>query len=95
MQYLGEQNGRKTYWWEFSLENFHELPDKDWIAFAIEDGMSNYEMFDKFARVSISNGILEFKAFGKLSEKLHDCFDETVVTLNVIENQPDVFVMTT
>ena len=95
MEFLGEHYKRKVYWWKFSESTFDELPSGNWIGFAIEDGLPDYNLFDKFAKVSIAKGILEFKAFGKLSSKLDDWFDEIVVIMNVMENQPDIFVMTT
>jgi hypothetical protein len=95
VEYLGEHRGRKVYWLEFSETKFDELPDKDWVCFGIEDGLPDYNLFDTFTRISIKKGILEFKAFGKKSTELDDWFDGVVVLLNVIENQPDAFVMTT
>ena len=95
MEYLGEHKGRKVFWWKYSDDNFNELPDKDWICFAMEDVLPNEEMFEKFARESINKNILEFKAFGKNSSMLDDWFDETMVVMEAMENHPEIDVMTT
>jgi hypothetical protein len=95
MEYLGSHLDRKVYWWNFSESNFDELPDKDWVCFVMENGLPEREIFEKFTRVTIQKNIVEINSFGKLSETLHDWFDEVVVEMNVLENKPDVFVMTT
>ncbi|MEO5947948.1 MAG: hypothetical protein ABIP79_14110 [Chitinophagaceae bacterium] len=95
MEYLGKHSDREVYWWNFSVKNFDELPKGDWVGFSIEEKLPEYDLFEKFARASIAKGILEFKAFGKESTKLDDWFDDVIVLLNVMDNQPDAFVMTT
>ena len=95
MEYLGEHKGRKVFWWKYSDENFNELPDKDWICFAMEDVLPNEEMFEKFAREFINKNILEFKAYGKNSSMLDDWFDEMMVVMEIMENHPEIDVMTT
>lgn len=95
MEYIGEHSGRKVYWWEFSNARVAELPEKNWVCFAIAEKLPENKIFDEFARVSIAKGILEFKTFGKESTKLDDWFDETIVIMETMENHPEIDVMTT
>jgi hypothetical protein len=95
MEYLGQHNERKVYWWEYLADNFNELPDNDWICLAIEDRLPEGELFGKFVRFAVAKGILEFKTFGKESIHLDDEFDHIHVAMKVIEGSPDRLVMTT
>ena len=95
MDYLGEHNSRKVYWSNYSEEEFHKLPDSNWICFAIENGLPLGELFEKFVRVSIQKNIFEFKAYGKLSTHLDDDFDHIIVEMKVIEGYSEIDVMTT
>jgi hypothetical protein len=95
MEYLGVHNDRKVYWWEYSEKNLDKLPDSNWICFVIEDGLPQSDLFEKFVRTSIHKGLLEFKAYGKLSSKLDDSFDETMVLMETIEGHLEIDITTT
>lgn len=95
MEYIGIHSGRKVYWWKYSEENFDELPDSDWICFAIEDGLPKSEAFEKFARMSITKNILEFKAYGKNSSNLDDWFDLAIIDMESMEDHAEIDTMTT
>ncbi len=95
MEYLGEHNNRKVYWSNYSYEEFDKLQDNNWICFAIENGLPDSELFENFVRASIQKGILEFKAYGKLSTNLDDDFDQIIVEMKVLEGHSEIDVMTT
>jgi len=95
MKYLGTHNNRAVYWWEYGFAGFNELPETDWICFAIENGLPQGDLFEKFVRVSIQKKILEFKAFGKFSTHLDDSFDHILVEMEYVENYGEIDVMTT
>jgi hypothetical protein len=95
MEYIGEHSDRKVFWWHYSAETLEELPEKNWICFAIEDGLQEGEMLEKFVRTSVQKNILEFKAFGKQSSKLDDFFDGVVVLMELVENYSETNIMTT
>jgi len=95
MEYLGIHNDRKVYWSGYSEDKFNELPDNNWICFAIVNLKPEYNNFEKFVRLSIEKGILEFKTWGDFCDELHDYFDETVAELEVLEGHETIDVMTT
>lgn len=96
MEYLGVHNNRKVYWWNYSEDNFKELPDDNWVCFSIENGLPEEKLFEKFVRETIKKGILEFKAYGKLSTHLDDDFDSVMVQMKYIENHSkEIDIMTT
>ena len=95
MEYLGIHGDRKVYWWNYFEKNFDTLPDGNWICFAMEEGLPEDELLEKFIRKSIQKKILEFKAYGKLSSKLDDRFDQIMVNMEVLEKCPEIDVMTT
>lgn len=96
MEYLGEHFSRKVYWWNFSEKNYDELPDSNWVCFAIEDGLPDEEIFERFVKASVRKNILEFKVFGKLSAHLDTWFDSAIVKMKIKEYLSEkVFVMTT
>jgi hypothetical protein len=94
MEKIGKYFGRQIYWLEYN-QLTDQLPDKDWVCLAISNIEPEINMLDKFVRNAISKNILEFKGHGKFGEKLHDLFDETMVEMEVVENHPEIDVMTT
>lgn len=94
MQTIGEHNGQKVIWLDF-----HELSESlsidNWLCLMCCNKKPDEGLFDKFARVSINNGILEFKGHGAYSSKLNDFFDWTMVVMETMENHSDIDIMTT
>src|SRR5215475_132025 len=99
MEYLGQHSGRKVYWWEFSEKTLEELPDTNWICFAISDKNpfqnEKINCIRTFVKTCIDKNLLEFKAFGKYSSDLDDFFDIQVVLELEKGMGKDIFIMTT
>src|SRR5580698_5858381 len=94
MQFIDDYHDRKVFWIDYN-NSISQLPDKDWICFAIANNEPNMDCFDQFVRTAINKNILEFKAHGRFGEKLHDLFDETVLVMEVMEGFSEIEVMTT
>ncbi len=94
MEYLGEHKGRKVYWWTYT-DDYDDLPNSNWICFAMTDTSPGYDLYCKFIRAAIDRNILEYKVHGFFSEKLHDEFDEIIVVMEVLENHDDIHTTTT
>jgi hypothetical protein len=95
MEHLGTHNNRKVYWWNYSDENYSELPGKDWICFVMADNFPETTSFDKFVKIIIGKAVLEFKVQGNFCELLHDFFDETIVEMEVMESYSEINIVTT
>lgn len=95
MEFLGEHNKRKVYWWNYSGETLNELPLEPWLCFAIVDELPEFDLFERFAKTAIKKNVYEFKVFGNLSSKLDDLFDEIMVIEEVINKSDSIEVMTT
>ncbi|MDT3739334.1 MAG: hypothetical protein RO257_07520 [Candidatus Kapabacteria bacterium] len=94
MQSIGKYFYRQIYWLDY--DNFsEELPDKDWVCLAIANQSPDIDKFDKFVRTAITKDILEFKGHGIFGEKLHDLFDETMVVMETMKDNNEIWVMTT
>ena len=94
MQNIGKYFDRQIFWLDYY--NYHyQLPDNDWLCFAIANNQFDQNEFDKFVRTSISKNILEFKGHGQFGELLHDLFDRTMVIMATMENHNEIEVMTT
>lgn len=87
MEFLGEYNNRKAYWWNYSKDNLADIYEGNWIVFALETVLPDFISFEKFANRALDCGILEFKAFGIHSSELDDWFDEIVVFRNEYDSQ--------
>lgn len=93
MQSIGKYFDRQIFWLDYN--NFgDQVPDKNWVCLAIANNQPDIAKFDKFVRTSISRNILEFKGHGQFGEKLHDLFNETMVTMKIIEHN-EINIMTT
>jgi len=96
MKRIGTYQNREVIWVNYSNILQCELPSSDWICmFTSSVSKPDVDKFDKITRKSIESGVLEFKGHGKHGEFLHDCFDETMVNMEVMENHPEISVMTT
>ena len=98
MEFLGEHRRCKVYWLDFFEKNFPDLPNENWLCFAMSENdpyqEPQKELISKFCKISIEKGIYEFKAFGSQSSKLDDFFVREVVEYDEKTNQ-DLHVMTT
>ena len=96
MNKLGKYQNREIYWVNHSSLLIEELPSSDWIMMLTSSkSKPDNKEFDKIARSSIANGLLEFKGHGKFGEILHDWFDEAMDIIETMENHPEIEVMTT
>lgn len=96
MEILGKYKNREVIWIEYSKLLKNQMPSSNWICLLTSSiNKPNIENFDKFTRASIKNGILEFKGHGRYGEILHDWFDETMLIMNIMENHPEMDIMTT
>jgi hypothetical protein len=94
MHLIGTYFGRHVFWLDY--DQFPtQLPDKDWLCLAIANHPPDLNAFDTFVRTSIARTILEFKGHGRFGERLHDVFNETVVSMELYEHHSDIRVMTT
>lgn len=94
MELIGEYYNRKVYW--LNYDGFsQQLSNMDWVCVAIANRQFDVNKFDDFVRISIARGIVEFKGWGELGEKLHDLFDETIVVMETMESQKEIEVITT
>lgn len=96
MEFLGKHLGRKVYWLDYNADSFKNgIPDSNWIWFAIANSDPYQGQFDKLARTSIKNGLLEFKGQGKFGKTLHILFDTTMVNMEIEEGHDEITIMTT
>lgn len=96
MKEIGLYKNRKVFWIDYSNLLKGKIPNKNCICIATSSKTKpNINAFDVFTRKLIENKILEFKGHGVFGELLHDCFDETIVDMEVMENHPDIEIMTT
>ena len=95
MQKIGKYYERETYYLELKEGYENHLPNGNWICFAIANDKPERSKLEKFIRNSIKNDLFEFKGQGKFGEYLHDCFDEEMVQMEVMENHSEIEIMTT
>jgi len=95
MQKIGKYHERETYYLELEEGYENHLPNGNWICFAIANEKPKSDELEKFIRNSIKNDLLEFKGQGKFGGYLHLSFDEEMVSMEVIENHPEIETMTT
>lgn len=95
MEFLGKHKTNDIYYFIPEREPLDNLPKENWICIGIANKEFDQSVVDKFIKHSVYSGLLEFKGQGKLGEELHDCFDEEIVYLEVIEEFPETDVMTT
>jgi hypothetical protein len=94
MQYIGKFQGRGIYWLDY--DHFSsELPDGNWICLAVANQEPDFELFEKFVKLSVSKGILEFKGHGKSGEIIHDWFDDIISLMMIMDGHSEIDVMTT
>lgn len=53
MEFLGKYQNRSVYWWNYSYEALSELKGSNWICFAIQDQLIDFDEFSDFAKTSI------------------------------------------
>ena len=85
MQKIGKYYERETYYLELKEGYENHLPNGNWICFAIANEKPERSKLEKFIRNSIKNDLFEFKGQGNFGEYLHDCFDEEMVSMEVME----------
>lgn len=95
MKYIGSYYNRKTFYLKWDNMETVKFPNKNWVCFAISNEKPDNSELDSFVRKSIQNDLYEFKGQGDYGEYLHDFFDETMVEMEVIENHPEIEIMTT
>lgn len=95
MIFLGAYFGRKVYYINTKEDYLNNLPNSNWICFAIANEKPNEEEFKTFIRNSIEKDILEFKGFGIFGSFLDIQFDLEMVKMEVEENHEYIDVMTT
>ena len=96
MKTIGTYQNREVIWTDYQNILQSELPNSDWLCLlTCSKFKPDLSKFDLLTRRSIDNGILEFKGHGKYGELLHDCFDETMVIMETIENHIEIEIMTT
>jgi hypothetical protein len=94
MEFLGKHNTNEVYYFIPEREPLDDLPKENWMCIGIANAEFDQELFDKFIKHSVYSGLMEFKGAGALGEKLHDCFVEEIVYLEIIEECPETDVMT-
>jgi hypothetical protein len=94
MEFLGKHKTNEVYYFTPETEPLDNLPKENWICLGIANREFDQSLFDVFIKHSVYSGLLEFKGQGKLGEELHDCFEEEIVYLEVIEECPATDVMT-
>lgn len=94
MQFVGRYQNRQVFWLDYGAFPYR-LPGKHWVCLAIANNNPDRTIFEAFTRSAIASDIAEFKGHGQFGELLHDCFDEIVVAMEVLENHPELDVMTT
>ncbi len=95
MRYLGKHCNRETYYLGINDYYQDKLPTSNWVCFAIANSKPDDNILSQFIRNSIEKDLFEFKGCGLFAEYLHDVFDEEIVALEVIENHPEIEIMTT
>jgi len=97
MKKIGTYQNRKAIWMDSQeLLLLNEMPSSDWICLVTSSQVKpDWDEFDRFTRRSIKHGILEFKGHGKFGELLHDWFDESISIMEIMEQHPEIEVMTT
>ena len=96
MNKIGTYQNRKIIWADYHEILHDTMPKNDWICLVTcSKTKPDFDLFDKFIRSAIENGILEFKGHGIFGELLHDWFDETINIMEVVENRPEIDIMTT
>ena len=95
MNKIGTYQNRKVYYSDYKNLINGNMPNGNWICFAISNIEPNSDDFETFVRASIKNDILEFKSCGTWGEKLHDWFDEIASIMESMENHPEIETMTT
>jgi hypothetical protein len=94
MERIGKYFDRQVFWLDY-INFTDQLPDNNWVCLAIANKQPNLDIFDNFARTSISKNILEFKGCGQFGEILHHLFDKTMVIMETNENYSFIEVVTT
>ena len=93
---IGTYQNRKVIFVAYNELLEGDMPTSDWICLAISNNdKPNKQEFFHFARKAIVNGISEFKGQGIYGETLHHYFDDTMVTMETLENHEEIMVMTT
>lgn len=92
---IGKHFDRNVFYLDFNNYPENVLSIKNWVCFAICNHNINKQKFGRFTVNAINNGLLEFKAQGKLGENLHGEFDEVMVDLEISENRPYIDICTT
>ncbi|AWH86070.1 hypothetical protein HYN59_13535 [Flavobacterium album] len=94
MKLLSTYNNQKVCWIDYA-DLPEQLPANNWICLAIANNVPDDDIFEAFVNASVANGLLEFKAWGKYGELLHDNFDSIVSFIEVMEGHPKIEVVTT
>lgn len=95
MQNIGKHWNRETFYVQFDELKIDELPNSNWVCFAIANEQPNEIVFKQFVRTCIEKDLFEFKAFGQFGETLHLDFDLEMVEMEVNEGHSEIEVMTT
>lgn len=96
LECLGECRLRQILWLDYGAFDAGEFPASDWVCLAIVNEECDLDVFEDFVRRVIKYGLVEFKAQGVLSEKMHDVFDEVVALVQVEEDDTSLCdIMTT
>lgn len=91
---IGTYKNRTIFWADYgSFAN--DLPAGNWIWLAAAESQPDLAEFEKNVRTAIARNVLVFKGYGKFGELLHDYFDEVLVYIEVVEQQPEADVTTT
>ena len=94
MEKIGSHFEREVYYSNY-IQNYDLSLIDNWICFAISNSDFEKGKFEDFAKNSINNGLLEFKAQGTHGENLHIDFDLIMVKMEVDEKHPPIDICTT
>jgi hypothetical protein len=95
MRYLGKHCNRETYYLDINDDYKDKLPISNWVCFAIANSKPDDKTLSQFIRKSIEKDLFEFKGCGLFAEFIHDLFDEEIVAMEVLEDHPDIEIITT